>query len=198
MSDAYDVTVLGAGIHGAGAAQAAAAMGYRTLVLEKTGIASGTSSRSSKLIHGGLRYLEQAEFGLVRECLRERELLLKLAPDLVQLRRFRIPLYKDTRRRPWQLHAGLSLYALLAGLGSHATYRTLPRREWDKLDGLDTADLQAVFEYQDGQTDDAGLTGAVLRSAESLGAELRMPACFDTASVMRTASKSVTRQPGGK
>lgn len=178
MSDSYDVTVLGAGIHGAGAAQAAAAMGYRTLVLEQAGIASATSSRSSKLIHGGLRYLEQMEIGLVRECLRERELLLTLAPELVHLRAFRIPVYRETRRRPWQLRAGLSLYAILAGLGAHSRFSTLPRRDWDKLDGLDTQGLEAVFEYQDGQTDDAALTRAVLHSAMDLGAELRCPAIF--------------------
>ena len=174
----YDVTVIGAGIHGAGVAQAATARGYRTLVLEATAVAGATSSRSSKLIHGGLRYLEQAEFGLVRECLRERELLLKLAPDLVRLRNFRIPVYRNTHRRPWQLRAGLSLYALLAGLSTHSLFRTIPRQRWNDLDGLDTRGLQAVFEYQDGQTDDAALTRAVLRSAMTLGAELRMPARF--------------------
>ena len=178
MSDEYDVVIIGAGIHGAGVAQAAAAHGYRSLVLEAHSVAGGTSSRSSKLIHGGLRYLEQAEFGLVRECLRERELLLKLAPELVHLRRFRIPIYRETRRRPWQLRAGLSLYALLTGFNPHGLFRTLPRHSWDGLDGLDTRGLQAVFEYQDGQTDDAVLTQSVLRSAMNLGAELRMPARF--------------------
>ena len=178
MSDTYDVTIIGAGIHGAGVAQAAVAMGYSTLVLEESAVAGATSSRSSKLIHGGLRYLEQAQLGLVRECLRERELLLRLAPDLVHLRSFRIPVYKHTRRRPWQLRAGLSLYAMLAGLGKHAHFRTLPRNTWDGLDGLQTQGLQAVFEYQDGQTDDVALTQAVLHSAMGLGAELRVPARF--------------------
>ena len=178
MSDVYDVTIVGAGIHGAGVAQAAASMGYRTLVLEERAVAGATSSRSSKLIHGGLRYLEQAQLGLVHECLQERELLLRLAPDLVHLRTFRIPVYKDTRRRPWQLRAGLSLYALLAGLGKHARFRTLPRNTWSGLDGLETRGLEAVFEYQDGQTDDAALTQAVLDSAVSLGAELHLPARF--------------------
>ena len=178
VSDQYDVVIIGAGIHGAGVAQAAVARGYRTLVLEQHQVAGGTSSRSSKLIHGGLRYLEQAELGLVRECLREREILLKLAPELVRLRAFRIPVYRETRRRPWQLRAGLSLYALLAGLGRHARFRSLPEARWGDLDGLDTRGLQAVFEYQDGQTDDAALTQAVLRSATGLGAELCMPARF--------------------
>lgn len=178
MSEVCDVAIVGAGIHGAGVAQAAAAHGYRTLVLEEAAVAGATSSRSSKLIHGGLRYLEQAQLGLVRECLRERELLLRLAPELVRLRSFRIPVYHDTRRRPWQLRAGLSVYALLAGLGAHARFRTLSRRCWSDLDGLNTRRLQAVFEYQDGQTDDAALTRAVLHSAMNLGAELRLPARF--------------------
>ena len=175
MSDAYDVVVVGAGIHGAGVAQAAAAAGHRTLVLEQTEIAGGTSSRSSKLIHGGLRYLEHGELGLVRECLRERALLLELAPELVELKPFYIPLYRDTRRRPWQLRAGLSLYAFLGGLGSDARFRTLPRAAWEALDGLRAQGLESVFQYWDGQTDDKALTHAVLRSAQDLGAELVLP-----------------------
>ena len=91
LSNSYDVVVIGAGINGAGVAQAAAAAGYSVLVLEKTAIAHGTSSRSSKLIHGGLRYLETAQFRLIRESLRERALLLRNAPDLVRLKPFYIP-----------------------------------------------------------------------------------------------------------
>lgn len=178
MSDTYDVVVVGAGIHGAGVAQAAAAAGYRTLVLEQAEIAGGTSSRSSKLIHGGLRYLEHAELGLVRECLQERALLLELAPELVELKPFYIPIYRDTRRRPWQLRAGLSLYAFLGGLGSSARFRTVPRSAWDALDGLRAQGLETVFQYWDGQTDDRALTQAVLHSAQDLGAELLLPAEF--------------------
>jgi len=176
MSDTYDVAVVGAGIHGAGVAQAAAAAGHRTLVLERAEIAGGTSGRSSKLIHGGLRYLEHGELGLVRECLQERALLLELAPELVELKPFYIPLYGDTRRRPWQLRAGLSLYAILGGLGSYSRFHTLPRASWEALDGLSTQGLEAVFQYWDGQTDDRALTHAVLRSAQDLGAELLLPA----------------------
>jgi glycerol-3-phosphate dehydrogenase len=176
MSADYDLVVVGAGIHGAGVAQAAAAAGYRTLVLEQTRAAVGTSSRSSKLIHGGLRYLEHGELRLVRECLQERQLLLRLAPELVKLKPFYIPIYHDTRRRPWQLRTGLSLYALLGGLGEQLRFQTLARSDWDGLNGLRTQGLQAVFQYWDGQTDDAALTRAVLHSACSLGAELRMPA----------------------
>ena len=174
----YDVVVVGGGIHGVGVAQAAAARGHRVLLLEQTALASGTSSRSSKLIHGGLRYLEQGRLSMVRECLRERAILLRLAPDLVRLRNFVLPIYGTTRRRPWKVRAGLSLYALLGGLREAARFRGIPRREWDDLDGLVTTDLDAVFCYHDAQTDDAKLTAAVMRSARSLGAELAMPATF--------------------
>ena len=171
MSPRYDLVIVGGGIHGVGVAQAASAAGYSVLLLERHGIASGTSSRSSKLIHGGLRYLEQFQLGLVRECLQERELLLRLAPELVKIRPFYIPIYHNTRRRPWQLYAGLSLYALLAGPGHHARFRTHAAGDADALAGLRTQGLQQVFQYWDGQTDDAALTRAVLQSAVSLGTE---------------------------
>ena len=179
-----DVVVIGAGIHGAGVAQAAAAAGHSVLLLEQSGIAAGTSSRSSKLIHGGLRYLETGQMHLVRESLHERTLLLRLAPELVQLRRFHVPIYRDTRRRPWQLRVGLSLYALFAGCARGSGFGTLPRREWATLDGLDTTGLQAVFYYHDAQTDDAALTRAVVRSAQSLGAQLLCPARFVGATLL--------------
>ncbi|MEW5755053.1 MAG: FAD-dependent oxidoreductase [Pseudomonadota bacterium] len=174
----YDVIVIGGGIHGVGVAQAAAARGHSVALIEQRALAWGTSSRSSKLIHGGLRYLESAQLGVVRECLHERTLLLKLAPELVRLVPFHIPIYRETTRRPWQITAGLSLYAVLASFQRGAGFRRVPRTEWGGLDGLKTGGLQAVFQYWDGQTDDALLTQAVMRSAQSLGAELFMPAAF--------------------
>lgn len=165
-----DVLVIGAGIHGAGVAQAAAAAGYRTLLLEQYAQpAAGSSSRSSKLIHGGLRYLESAQFRLVRECLVERGRLLNNAPHLVTLTPFHIPVYRHTRRRAWQIRLGLSLYALLGGKG----FQQLPVSAWPALDGLRSDNLAAVFRYYDAQTDDAQLTRAVLASATTLGAEIR-------------------------
>lgn len=177
----FDIVVIGAGIHGAGVAQAAAAGGYSVLVLEQAGIASGTSSRSSKLIHGGLRYLETGQFALVHECLRERDLLLKLAPELVWLRPFYIPVYRDTTRRPWQLRLGLGLYAAFVGFGRDSRFSSLGRRRWDELDGLEIGGLQHVFQYRDAQANDAGLTCAVMHSAQSLGARLVVPATFTAA-----------------
>jgi len=111
----FDVAVIGGGILGVGAAQACAAAGYTVAVVEQTGWATGTSSRSSKLIHGGLRYLESKQFSLVRESLVEREILLTIAPHLVHKLAFHIPVYGDTRRRPWELRAGLAMYGMLAG-----------------------------------------------------------------------------------
>lgn len=176
--DEYDIVVIGAGIHGAGVAQAGAAAGYSVLALEQTGIAVGTSSRSSKLIHGGLRYLESAQFALVRESLRERAILLKIAPHLVRLVPFFIPVYRETSRSPWKIRAGLSLYALLGGMGADNRFRSLRRRDWENPDGLKTQNLKAVFQYFDGQTDDAALTRAVLHSARELGAAFLCPARF--------------------
>ena len=174
----YDIVVIGGGIHGVGVAQAASAAGYSVLLIERQGIGSGTSSRSSKLIHGGLRYLESAQFGLVRESLREREILLRIAPSLVERVPFYIPVYDSTRRRPWMIRSGLALYALLGGLARGTGFESVPRMQWDSLDGLDTRGLQAVFRYDDARTDDDALTRAVMRSAQKLGAELRCPANF--------------------
>ena len=197
QNDHYDIVIIGGGIHGAGVAQAAAARGFTALLLEQTGLASGTSSRSSKLIHGGLRYLETAQYSLVRECLNERALLLRLAPDLVKLRPFYIPVYASTQRRPWQLRVGLGLYGILTGLKSAGRFATIPRKSWHTLDGLDTTSLQAVFRYWDAQTDDAALTKAVMQSAITLGAKLAMPANFTKAEISETGC-IVRYQQSGK
>lgn len=176
--DRHDVAVIGGGIHGVGVLQAAAAAGLSAILLEERAIASGTSSRSSKLIHGGLRYLESAQLALVRESLRERTTLLRIAPKLVRVVPFLIPIYPATTRRPRTIRAGLGLYALLGKLRREALFARIPRDEWDALDGLDVRDLEAVFRYYDGQTDDAALARAVAHSATSLGAVVRAPASF--------------------
>jgi len=172
----YDVVVVGAGIHGAGAAQAAAAAGYSVLVLEQYDKpAQGTSSKSSKLIHGGLRYLETGELHLVYECLKERANLLCNAPHLVKLVPFHIPVYKETTRRPWKIMAGLSIYSLF----SRKLFKRVPRAQWDQLDGITIKDLDAVFSYYDAQTDDARLTRSVLASAQALGADVQLGASLE-------------------
>ncbi len=193
----YDVIIIGGGIHGVGVAQAAAAAGHSALLLEQETVACGTSSRSSKLIHGGLRYLEAMQFSLVRECLHERALLLKNAPSLVKLQPFYIPIYKDTRRRPWLIRSGLMLYALLGGFNRTSTFRALSKDKWDNLDGLDTIGLEAVFRYYDAQTDDAALTRAVMSSAQSLGAELEIHARF-IAGTLHNDGAIIRYQKNGK
>jgi glycerol-3-phosphate dehydrogenase len=182
----YDVIIIGGGIHGAGVLQAAAAAGHKALLIERQGLASGTSSRSSKLIHGGLRYLESGQFALVRESLRERAIHLRIASELVELKPFFIPVYRDTRRRPWQLKIGLWMYALLGGFDAATRFGSVPKSEWPSLDGLKTSDLDAVIRYHDAQTNDALLTRAVVKSALSLGAELAMPARFTRAVLSET------------
>lgn len=183
MAERFDVLVIGGGIHGVGVAQAAACDGYSVLVLEQTALAAATSGRSSKLIHGGLRYLEGLHLSLVRESLRERALLLELAPDLVHLQSFHIPVYPETSRRPRVIRAGLTLYALLGGMHPANRFRTLRNEDWQELDGLQTQRLQAVFRYYDAQTDDAALTRAVMQSAVDLGAGLYCPAEFTAAEI---------------
>lgn len=171
-----EVAVIGGGIQGAGVAQAAAAAGYEVMLFEKKAWGAGTSSNSSKLIHGGLRYLESGELNLVRQNLDERELLLRNAPDLVKPIPFYIPLYKDSKRPAWQIHIGLMLYRLLARFSRTSEFHRLDRRAWRYLDALKMHDLKAVFQYWDAQTDDRMLTRAIVKSAMDLGAKAFCPA----------------------
>lgn len=167
----YDIAIIGAGIQGAGIAQAAAAQGWSVVVLEQySEPAMGTSSKSSKLIHGGLRYLETFQFGLVRECLREKSLLKAVAPAMVKKSRFVIPVYRTSRRSPFIIQSGLWLYRILAGFARDSGIRRYARSEWHEHPQIKKAELRALFEYTDAQTDDRLLTQAVLRSAQSLGA----------------------------
>lgn len=174
--ETYDVAVLGGGIHGVGVAQAASAAGYKTVLLEKTALGSGTSSRSSKLIHGGLRYLETGQLQLVRQNIQERELLLQLAPDLIHRLAFHIPLYDDSHRSAVMIRLGLKIYDGFALRHGAPKSSRIPKSDWDTLDGLETNGLQHVFRFYDAQTNDADLTRTVMRSACALGAELLCPA----------------------
>lgn len=181
LQQRYEVTIVGGGIHGAGIAQAAAAAGYSVLLLEKSDWAAGTSSKSSKLIHGGLRYLQSGQFSLVRESIQEREILLKIAPDLVRRNNFYIPVYDNSHYKSWQLHIGLTLYALFGGFRRECRYKTLHPDQTRQLAGLQTNGLKEVFCYPDAQTDDRLLTHAVIDSACSLGAHPLTGACLQSA-----------------
>jgi len=167
-----DILIIGGGIHGCGIAQAAAACGYRTMLVERKQLASGTSSQSTKLIHGGLRYLEQFNLKLVYESLNERERLLKLAPSLVSREWFYIPIYKESRRPPWMIACGLLLYFILSG--GRSRFKWLSKKEWaTTLPELNRDGLRAIFVYEDAATDDAALTQAVAASAKSFGCDIR-------------------------
>ena len=167
----FDVMVVGGGIQGAGCAQAAAAAGYRVCLLEQNTWGSGTSSRSSKLIHGGLRYLETFQFSLVRKSLTERKILMRIAKALVHPVPFYIPVYEHSTHSSWKIFAGLSLYSLLGGFDSLSRFRRVPKHEWGSLNGLNTKGLRHVYQYWDTQTDDQLLTVAVVNSAEKLGGQ---------------------------
>ena len=123
----FDLIVVGAGVNGTGIARDAAMRGLSVLLLDKGDLASGTTSWSSRLIHGGLRYLEHREFGLVRESLRERERLLVLAPHLVKPLPLLIPIYQTDRRGPWLIRAGMIAYDLLSFDKSLPRHRMLSR-----------------------------------------------------------------------
>lgn len=181
----FDVLVVGGGVTGVGAALDAASRGLRVALIEASDLAAGTSSRSSKLIHGGLRYLEQLEFPLVHEALRERGLLAtRLAPHLVRPVPFLVPLPADTpgakgmARRAWHrlyYGAGVALYDAFAGLvgggrgmplhkhlTQHGARRLFPSLREEGLAG--------AIRYYDGQVDDARFVVTVARTAASLGA----------------------------
>jgi glycerol-3-phosphate dehydrogenase len=145
--------------------------GFRVALIDKGDFASGTSSVSSKLVHGGLRYLEHGSLPLVYEALRERALLLHNAPHLVRPLRFIIPFYAGTRVPPWQWRVGLTLYDVLAGRGNLRRSRPLSRNRLQReFPSLEAAGLYGGAEYCDAQMDDARLCLEVVRTAARHGA----------------------------
>jgi glycerol-3-phosphate dehydrogenase len=188
-SERFDVLVIGGGITGAGAALDAASRGLRVALVEARDVASGTSSRSSKLIHGGLRYLEQRDFKLVYEALRERDLLVsKLAPHLVKPVSFLYPLYKKVVERPY-VGAGLALYDAMEGTRRPVPHhRHLTARGALKLaPALSPERLAGAMRYYDAQVDDARYTLTVARTAAAHGAVV----------ATRVSAVSLVRGPDG-
>lgn len=168
----WDLLVVGAGITGAGVARDAAMRGLRVLVVDAHDLAFGTSSRSSRLIHGGVRYLEQGEIGLVYEALRERRRLYKIAGHLVQPAQFLFPAYRGDRLPLWKLRVGLTLYDALSLYRSrgHRTLGPAAARALEPL--LAPAGLRGAVTYEDAVTDDARLTLTTLQDARRHGAEV--------------------------
>lgn len=173
-TDSFDIVVIGGGVTGAGAALDAATRGLSVALVEARDWASGTSSRSSKLFHGGLRYLEQLEFGLVREALRERELMTtRLAPHLVKPVPFLYPLTHRMWERPY-VASGLMLYDTMGGQSSVPGQKHLSRRAALRMfPGLRPDALVGAVRYYDAQADDARHTLTVVRTAARYGAVVR-------------------------
>lgn len=168
----FDICVVGGGITGAAIARDAALRGLSVLLLEKDDFASGTSSRSSKLVHGGVRYLEQYEFKLVMESTYERALLWKLAPHLVTPLPFLFPSYVGGRVPLWKLNAGLWLYDLLAKFRLPSLHkRYFKKRTLIEEPALKSAGLRGSIFYWDGATNDALLTLANIVDAFKAGAQ---------------------------
>lgn len=175
-TETFDLLIIGGGITGAGLALDGAVRGFNVALVEKRDFAAGTSSRSTKLIHGGLRYLEHFDFALVREGLRERAILLDIAPHLAEPFPFLIPIYKQRQRnydRPLLMRAGLWLYDLLAGKYGIEKYRRISLAQTLRLaPQLDTQGLRGGFLYYDALTNDSRLVIDVIKTAHEYGAAI--------------------------
>lgn len=170
----FDLLIIGGGIVGAGVAWDASLRGLSCALVEQGEFASGTSSKTTKLIHGGIRYLEQLDFRLVRESLRERSILLSIAPQWIRPLPFLIPVHSG-RPRPWPMIClGVWLYDGLAGNRRIGRYRFLDERQMEREEPrLAAAGYHRAVLYHDAQMDDVGLVMAVLKAAGAAGAVLR-------------------------
>lgn len=167
----FDVVVIGGGVNGAATARDAALRGLKVAVVDAADFAGGTSSRSSKLIHGGLRYLAQGDFKLVREARLERRLLRQIAPHLAQPLPFLLPIYRGDPYSPLKLRLGLALYDWLGNLGSSDRRRFYsPAETTSRVPALRPQNLRAGAVYHDSLTDDARLTLENLLDAAAHGA----------------------------
>src|SRR5215212_3993867 len=164
----FDLAIVGGGINGAGIARDAAGRGLRVILIEQNDLASGTSSASTKLIHGGLRYLEHGWFRLVREALAEREVLLRLAPHLIRPMRFVLPLEPGLRPR-WLIRLGLFIYDHLGGRNILPATRTIDLSR-DALGTPLKPRYRYGLEYSDCQTNDSRLVVLNARDAHERGA----------------------------
>ncbi|MBU0621317.1 MAG: glycerol-3-phosphate dehydrogenase/oxidase [Gammaproteobacteria bacterium] len=172
LQDDFDLLVCGGGIYGAWTAYDAVLRGLKVALVEQGDWASATSCSSSKLIHGGLRYLETFDFKLVRKALKERQMLLHIAPHRVWPLRFGVPVYADSRNGMLKLKAGLTLYDTLAGFpGEPMRHHHFLKQEFSgRFPFLHDADLKGGFTYGDAQTDDARLVLELVAGAIGHGA----------------------------
>ena len=190
-----DVLVIGGGIVGAWVALTSAMRGHRTGLVEKGDFASGTSGKTSRLVHGGLRYLQQFRIGIVRQAARERDVLLRIAPRLVRPLTFLIPVYKDRGAKGWQLRIGLWLYDFLS------KDKVLPRRKWLTREEalrleprLDPDGLVRAALYSDACAHDARLVFQVVKAAADAGALVANYA--RVRKLIREPTAGITEWPG--
>ena len=150
----FDLIVVGAGINGAGVARDAAMRGLRVLLLDKGDISSGTTQWATRLIHGGLRYLEHYEFALVRESLRDREAILHIAQHLVKPLGFLVPIYDRSSRGPLMIRLGMNVYDVLSYDRSMDRHKMLSRKKVQEREpGLNPEGLKAAAFYYDAQVE---------------------------------------------
>lgn len=167
------VAVIGGGINGAGIAWELTRRGYDVVLYEKGAFGAQTSSATTKMIHGGLRYLEHYDLGLVRQSLRERGWLLAHAPHLVHPIEILLPVYADSPRSRFEIRIGLALYDLLAGRDRIVRHRSWTAEELASRAPLVRHDLRGGFSYWDAQVDDRSLVESVVTAAARDGAEVR-------------------------
>ncbi len=169
----FDLVIVGGGINGAGVARDAASRGMSVALIEADDFASGTSSRSSKLIHGGIRYLENLEFQLVFEALSERQRLFEIAPHLVHPLRFIIPIYHSGRVPTWKMSLGMWAYDALSLFEAPQLHQFMDGDELhSEFPSLQTKQLDGGFAYYDAYMDDDRLVHETLRSARRQGAQI--------------------------
>jgi glycerol-3-phosphate dehydrogenase len=173
MSNTTNIAVIGGGINGCGIAWELTRRGYDVVLYEKGTCGAQTSSATTKMIHGGLRYLERMHVGLVRESLRERSWLLRNVPSLVKPLEIMLPVYADSPRSRITIRTGLILYDALAGRDPLDQHRSLSAAEIAELAPLTREGLRGGFAYWDAQVDDFALVRAVVRSAMRDGVEVR-------------------------
>lgn len=190
------IAVIGGGINGAGIAWELTRRGDQVVLFEKNEFGAATSSRTTKMIHGGLRYLEYFDFALVHEALLDRAFLLEHIPDLVKPLALLIPVYADSPRPAWMVQAGLTMYDILAGRRNIGWHHRLTRDEMRAIPSLRKENLRAAFRYWDAQVDDAELVRRVVCSATRDGLDAR--AHTEVTAILTNDGRAFVRSPAGE
>ncbi|MEN6328394.1 MAG: glycerol-3-phosphate dehydrogenase/oxidase [Syntrophomonas sp.] len=169
MENNFEAIILGGGVNGCAIARKLSQDGKKVCLIERQNIGCGTSSNSSKLIHGGLRYLETGQFGLVKESLKDRKRLFELYPDLVKMAPFYLPVYNDSLRPWWMIRTGLGMYDLFSRQPDYHCRYVNKGDFLEKFPGIKAEGLRRVYVYYDGKTNDRELTKRIVGDACGLG-----------------------------